>query len=268
MSDELDKIEDALNRYVDDIMDADQRRNFESLIENAPDLLSKVEDYERQRAGLAILFASLPQEAAAPSRRRSEGFRFSFDWLHVPRSAFAALMLGLGATAGWSGAVLSADAGNGVLYADISEDVAQEGFRAHRVFVVDRRHPVEVGGEEQAHLIAWLSNRMEREITAPDFSSAGLQLVGGRLLPSAAGPSAQLMYENENGERVTLYLRSGHTHDGKPNESFIADGDLKAVLWSSKDKDLNFAAIGDVDVQELHMLAKLATPEVEKLDSL
>jgi len=40
-----------------------------------------------------------------------------------------------------------------------------------------------------------------------DLRAQGFRLVGGRLLPEAQGPSAQLMYEGSDGLRVTVYLR-------------------------------------------------------------
>ena len=45
-----------------------------------------------------------------------------------------------------------------------------------------------------------------------DLRDHGFELVGGRLLPDGPGKSAQLMYQNAQGVRVTVYLR-------KPNAS-------------------------------------------------
>jgi anti-sigma factor RsiW len=87
--------------------------------------------------------------------------------------------------------------------------VAAEAVAAFRVFVPDARRPVEVPAAQEAQLVHWLSNRLGRRWAAPDLTSLGLQLVGGRLLPGAAGrPAAQLMYQDAKGERLTLYLRA------------------------------------------------------------
>ena len=81
---------------------------------------------------------------------------------------------------------------------------------AHALFTPERRHPVEVGAEQQEHLVQWLSKRLGTPLQVPVLSAQGYQLVGGRLLPGgSADPTAaraQFMYENAAGERLTLYV--------------------------------------------------------------
>lgn len=86
---------------------------------------------------------------------------------------------------------------------------------AHAVYVPERRHPVEVAVEgdeaaqraQEAHLSGWLTKRLDVPVKLFDLRSQGYRLVGGRLLPEGSGPCAQLMYEDEAGQRVTVYLR-------------------------------------------------------------
>ncbi|HEX5629954.1 MAG TPA: anti-sigma factor, partial [Usitatibacteraceae bacterium] len=72
--------------------------------------------------------------------------------------------------------------------------------RAHLVYAMEVRHPVEVDASQQEHLVAWLSKRLSTPIRAPSLVGAGYQLLGGRLLPptqpSDPAPMALLMYEN------------------------------------------------------------------------
>lgn len=254
MAPDMTNLELDLHRYVDNQLDLDGRKQFEEALLTHPELANKVVEYARQRDGLQTLFAALPDARAQISDCHRPLPFAKGQWSTLRQGALAASLLLVGLIGGWSGALLTADTGRGVQYAERVDQVAADAFSAHRVFVVDRRHPVEVGREEEAHLVAWLSNRMEREILAPNFSSAGLELVGGRLLPSSDGPSAQLMYENSQGDRVTLYLRTGNA---EPADGVIEkDGDLKAVLWSSH--DLNYAVIGGVETSKLLDLSKLS----------
>src|SRR6478752_498647 len=60
-----------------------------------------------------------------------------------------------------------------------------DALDAHRLYVVEVRHPVEVPGSERAHLQQWLTKRCGWNVRAPELDATGLKLVGGRLLPGA-----------------------------------------------------------------------------------
>ena len=87
---------------------------------------------------------------------------------------------------------------------------------AHAVYAPEVRHPVEVNvaqgsateqRAQEEHLARWLGKRLDMPVRLFDLRPQGFELVGGRLLPDANGPSAQLMYQNSGGQRVTVYLR-------------------------------------------------------------
>ena len=96
----------------------------------------------------------------------------------------------------------------------------QRAAVAHAVYVPEVRHPVEVKAQEE-HLSRWLTKRLDVPVKLFDLRAQGFELVGGRLLPDATGPSAQLMYQAMNVKgsgasdagpaakpvRVTVYLR-------------------------------------------------------------
>ena len=87
--------------------------------------------------------------------------------------------------------------------------VAINATAAYRTFVVEVAHPVEVDAAHEQHLMGWLSKRLGRKLTAPDLSKFGYSLIGGRLLPAGGYAAAQLMYENANKARLTLYVQAG-----------------------------------------------------------
>ena len=96
----------------------------------------------------------------------------------------------------------------------------QRAAVAHSVYVPEVRHPVEVKAQEE-HLARWLTRRLEMPVKLYDLRAQGFELVGGRLLPDAQGPSAQLMYQaigevpaGQTPLRVTVYLRK--PEDGTP----------------------------------------------------
>lgn len=114
-----------------------------------------------------------------------------------------------------TGLALQRPAGGG----DGTEPWPRFAALAHAVYVPERRHPVEVAvqGDEatqraqEAHLSGWLTKRLDVPVKLFDLRAQGFRLVGGRLLPEGSGPCAQLMYEDEAGQRVTVYLRRAAT---------------------------------------------------------
>jgi anti-sigma factor RsiW len=119
--------------------------------------------------------------------------------------------------------------------------LTDEALDAHRLYVVEVRHPVEVAGSERAHLTQWLTRRCGWKVHAPELESAGLKLVGGRLLPGSTGPASFMMYESASGERFTLYTAKSdaeatqmrYAAEGKESTLFWADDGVVYVVVST-----------------------------------
>ncbi|AIB11208.1 transcriptional regulator [Azospirillum argentinense] len=128
-----------------------------------------------------------------------------------------------------------------------------DAVAAHRVFAVEVRHPVEVGADQEAHLVGWLSKRLGKPLQAPRLADKGYDLVGGRLLSDARGPAAQLMYQDAAGRRITLYIRPA---SDAPDTSFrfAQDGNVQAFYW--RDNGLAWAVTGDLDRVTLSAIAE------------
>lgn len=110
---------------------------------------------------------------------------------------------------------------------------------AHAVYVPELRHPVEVKAQEE-HLSRWLTKRLDVPVKLFDLRAQGFELVGGRLLPDAAGPSAQLMYQavalpgasgaDATPVRVTVYLRKPE-RDTPAAFRYEQQGELGLFYW-------------------------------------
>ena len=87
----------------------------------------------------------------------------------------------------------------------LASAVFDDAIAAHRTFSVETRHPVEVGANEEIHLVQWLSKRLGHQLIVPDLSTLGFRLMGGRLLPADSGPAALFMYEDGKGTRLSCY---------------------------------------------------------------
>jgi anti-sigma factor RsiW len=125
---------------------------------------------------------------------------------------------------------------------------------AHAVYSPEVRHPVEVGADQEAHLVAWLSKRLGAPLRAPHLEDVGYYLVGGRLLPGESGPVAHFMYQCKKGTRVTLYVRTNSAPNQETAFRYSAEGPVKVYYWI--DRRLGYAlSSGDIATDDLQKVA-------------
>ncbi|MBX3643341.1 MAG: anti-sigma factor [Rubrivivax sp.] len=128
----------------------------------------------------------------------------------------------------------------------------QRAAYAHGVYVPEPRHAVEVKAQEE-HLARWLTRRIDVPVKLFDLRDQGFELVGGRLLPDGAGKSAQLMYQDAQGLRVTVYLRKPDT----PTDAafrYERQGDLGVFYWV--ESGAGYALVGALPKEQLLVLAE------------
>ena len=128
-----------------------------------------------------------------------------------------------------------------------------DAVSAHVLYTAEVRHPVEVGADEQDHLVTWLSRRLGLPLAAPDLRGQGFELVGGRLLPAGDGPAAQLMYQDASGRRLTLYVRPSDDPAAETAFRFTGEGAVTALYW--RDQGGAWALLGELPREELLRLA-------------
>ncbi len=235
----------------------------------------------RRRRGPA---ARGPERAAKVRLWRADrdALRAQFDaLLHEPRTgaARAGRVAGAGEAArgrmggrrgagfvlgGATGAGLLAnlEAPQRALQADSGEWL-QRAAVAHAVYVPEKRHPVEVSVEQNqdGHLARWLTKRLDVPVKLFDLNPQGFELVGGRLLPDERGPSAQLMYQNASGQRVTVYLRKPDTGPADAATAafrYERQGELGLFYWVEGQgaAATGYALVGSLPREQLLALAE------------
>lgn len=235
--------EARLQAYVDGRLAEVERAEVARLLAADPALAERVGAYMAQRDLLrdrlvAAADSAIPDRlrVSAIAARSSSPRRFGTTALATGMAASLAIGIGIGA--------LGIGSGPPTGTTEAPERPMAAALVAHRIFAADRRHPVEVGADEEAHLVQWLSRRLGRPLSAPDLASRGYRLIGGRLLPAAAGPAAQFMYEDGAGRRLTLYV---HAAGGRGGTEFMATGEgaLQAIYWY--DEGWGYAVAAEAD---------------------
>jgi len=199
---------DELHAYADGRLPATRRAAVEAYLAAHLGAAAEVAAWRETNAQLHRALDPLLNEAV-PHRR-------------VPAAILAAARrpaaTGFGAMRGWSAlalgvACLAVGIGAGWLGRGAAERTvpmqrfANDALVSHVVFSPESKHMVEVPADEEAHLVTWLSRRMDAQLHVPDLTSLGYRLIGGRQTVSADMPTAMLMYEGPSGARISVQLR-------------------------------------------------------------
>ena len=175
----------------------------------------------------------------------------------VKAAALLVLLLGAGA-GGW----LLRDAQPARDGASLAEaGLARRAAVAHAVYTPEVRHPVEVGAEQQAHLVAWLSKRLGTQLRPPRLESLGYALEGGRLLPGQSGPVAQFMYRDGSGARLTLYVSTEQGQNQDTGFRYAREGQLSVFYWI--DGKFGYALSGALPQAALGQIADAVYAQLE-----
>ncbi|MDZ4251851.1 MAG: anti-sigma factor, partial [Sulfuritalea sp.] len=196
--------EDDLHAWADGQLDPTRLMQVETWLAAHPERRAQAEEWRAQSARLHRTYDRVLDEAVParliPAANASPYWANALD----ARKLAAVAWLGLGAVMGFFLRGETAPApGPGLAVNSLPRQAAI----AHAVFVPEVRHPVEVGADQEAHLVGWLSKRLGAPLQPPHLEEVGYRLVGGRLLPGDSGEVAQFMYEDAERKRLTLYVR-------------------------------------------------------------
>lgn len=220
--------EDRLHAFVDGELDDTACAEIARQLAADPALARRAAAYARdkQRLGEALARASGdsidPYTAALTDGLARRLNRPRFRWLR--HFAMAAALL----AAGWWGHDLVRSV------ADPIPDQVADAAEIHELFAEDAEFPVELSAAESGALADWMRRQLGENVTVPNLSSIGLTFLGGRLLGREEGPFAQLVYEAEDGARVSLYLARPVEGDGGAIQ-VVEVGNLNAGYWQEDD---------------------------------
>jgi anti-sigma factor RsiW len=248
---DLPVTEDELHVYVDGELAADRREAVERWLANHPEDATRVAGWRAQAEAVRARYHAIVDEPVPEHLTLDKITRNRRSWIAAAAAA-AIAAFAIGGVAGWMVRGASAEVPSK------TETFANEALSAHRLYIAEVRHPIEVNASEN-HLLPWLSRRVGTNLRAPDLSSFGLRLLGGRLLPGVQGPAALFMYESTSGERVTLYA----SRQTEPQTSFRYNvaGQFGAVRWV--ENDVGYVMSGPADKDRLKSIARLAYEQME-----
>lgn len=225
-----------------------------------PEEAERVESYRRISEELRALYEPVLSEPLPPALEHAAARRGRRAW-RVAAMAAAWVAVGAigGVLAGWQ---LHAWRSPALVSPGDGTSIARRAAVAHAVYSPEVRHPVEVGADQEQHLVAWLSKRLGVKVKAPRLDDSGMSLVGGRLLPGEAGPVAQFMYQSDKGRRLTLYVRAENAPHRETAFRYVRENNVGVFYWI--DRDCGYAiASGDLTRDELLRVATTVYKQIE-----
>ena len=256
--------ENELHAYADGLLPASRHAEIEAYLAEHADEANRVAAYLAQNAALHALYDPVLDE---PLPSRLTMVTRGSSW-HLQRFAAGLAIACVSGAAGWllhgsseRGAGLPAMASMDAATLPVSA-LAHQAAIAHVVYSPEVRHPVEVGADQEAHLVAWLSKRLGMSIHPPKLAKLGYELVGGRLLPGQSGPVAQFMYHDAGGQRLTLYVSTEQSQNKDTGFRFSEQGPVNVFYWI--DGKFGYALSGSLDRAALSRVADAVYAQLDK----
>ena len=218
-----------------------------------PEDAARVAEWRSQAEAIHARYGAVASEPVPPRFDLEALTRSTRSWRAVAAAAVLLAFLA-GGVVGWMAHGASAAAPSRF------DVYTAQALDAHKVYVVEVRHPVEVAGAERPHLVQWLSKRLDHELQIPQLEPSGLKLVGGRLLPGPFGPAAFCMYEGASGERFTIYY--ARTDSPQTAMRYQAGERFSALYWV--ERGLAYVVSGPNDRERLLSVAQAAYDQIDK----
>lgn len=258
--------ENKLQASVDARLSEAERAAVDAWLREHPQDAERAAQYRRQNAALRgaydpILAEPVPEHFKALLAQRPPRSAMRYAAMLAALASGAVIGAAIGGVGGWlaHGWRLGSEA------ARATPAFARQAAIAHVVYSPEVRHPVEVGADQEAHLVAWLSKRLGAELRVPDLKGEGYSLVGGRLLPGQPdnrSPVAQFMYENQAKKRLTLYVRVDAQPTSETAFRFAQEKNIGVFYWV--DQKLGYALSGDLEKAALLRVANAVYKQLSR----
>lgn len=254
-----------MHAYVDGLLSAPRRHEIAAYLTTRPDELQRLNAYRTQNNALRALFNPVLDEAVP--RRLTASLA---GWRRYLGPCAAGVIIALaGGAGGWmlhgmtqtGGVIAQLSSGNSAAPARVSV-LAHQAAVAHAVYSPEVRHPVEIGADQEQALVTWLSKRTGAAMHPPKLGKLGYELVGGRLLPGESGPVAQFMYQENSGQRLTLYVSTDQAENSDTGFRFAQEGTINVFYWL--DGKFGYALSGSIAKPELARIAGVVYEQLDK----
>jgi anti-sigma factor RsiW len=233
--------EQELNAFVDGVLDDDRRVDLYAHLASHPADAERVNAYFRQKVALEELrdvLAEDDDDEFLPELQRRIDSAVTRQRLFVIGRGLAAglAMLAPLAAIGW----WTLSRPSEPVVATVSEPLPADvgpAFPFGGTFAPIGARAIDEGAASLGRLARYLDSR---SLSVPDLGTLGLRLVGGEAIPGVELPAARLIYVDERGNRLLVYVAVVEG-EGQQAITVVPEGHL-SLHW--RNGPLVFAVVG------------------------
>ena len=234
-----------LHAYVDHQLSDDDRRLVETFLTSNEEMAAQVRAWQQDAQQLrAALGGALQQPANPdldPARIRQRLKRQSRR--HLANAAVLLIAVSIGGVGGWQARQMML----------VNTQLPMtDALQAYRLIAQQGMLPADYKASDDGDMQGWLDRYFSQANRLPDLSNAGFKPVSGRLLSTEQGPAAMVVYESQNGHKISFYVRPPGPKNYFLPRGSRSDGELQAEYWSGG--GYNYAMVSPTDTPTAQML--------------
>lgn len=234
-----------LHAYVDHQLSDADRRLVETYLAAQPEIAAQVEAWQQDAQQLRAALSGALQHPANPDldpavirqRLKRQSRR------NLASAAVLLIAVSVGGLSGWQAREMTMVG---------APPPMTDAMQAYRMFAQQGILPADFKVQSNGDMQTWLDRYFTQANRMPNLQNAGFKAVSGRLLSTEQGPAAMVLYEDQNGRKVSFYIRPpGPKNNFLPRGS-RSDGELQAEYWSGA--GYNYAMVSPADSPAAQML--------------
>jgi anti-sigma factor RsiW len=212
--------EEELHAYLDGQLDTWRQAEVRALLEAQPAVAARLAAWRRDAEGLRAALAGIetwppnPSHDPAVIRRRIRTRTLAT----LGRTLAVGAALGLAALLGWW-----------ARGASLALPPMQDAVDAYRTFAAPHAPRMELPAG-RGSLPQWVAGAVGHPMPLPDLSARGFHPLGARLLATPEGVAAMVLYEADNGHRISFYLRPAR-HMSATTRGWTYEDGLRVRYW-------------------------------------
>lgn len=237
--------EHDLHAYVDHQLNEADRRLMETYLATHPELAAQVQAWQQDAQQLRAALGGALQQPLNPQldpgliRQRLKRRTYR----HLASAAVLLIAVSVGGLSGWQAREMT------MVGAPLP---MTDAMQAYRLFAQQGILPADLKVQSDGDMQTWLDRYFTQAGRLPDLENAGFKAVSGRLLSTEQGPAAMVLYEDQNGRKISFYIRPPGPKNTLLPRGSRSDGELQAEYWSGQ--GYNYAMVSPADSPAAQML--------------